>query len=478
MADTFLWVAIGAGLLFAFWKLERKNVGGFIDFVKNPKPWADAFNRQQKRAEELIRDCENWDDEKVAGLVRWYLLEVESSDNVGAERQVLHHLGERTHAPALEILKDRDRYAQLVTPTGEGLFSPQAPFNRACLLLRSMDGEAVDVIAPFLSDESDDIRKDAATLMGTFGTKEIIPHIRKALNDNDEYVRSYALTGLKDALARGRLAEDCSSELFDDVRSLIENDCKTDRAAEVLLQMDQAKAAEFFLSPAIFSTAFSGLADVMKTAADERLPVPRERLLVLIQELEVSDLEYPRNRALGQALRLLGQNRQPGDRERLEAGKYHKEKYVRQGAAAGLLELENLVDFRDRLMETEKEHGRDALSTNQKYYHSMFFCDAEICNGGYAQYFVNAFSDHWRDALAGYEVMGFEKKLKSFREAIACFGPDGPSEDRDRRQKQLSKLICKNENVFAPFEKTYYDKTESFEVLAAQFVVSLPESFA
>jgi hypothetical protein len=104
-------------------------------------------------------------------------------------------------------------------------------------------------------------------------------------------------------------------------------------------------------------------------------------------------------------------------------------------------------------------------------------CDAEINNGGLAQYFVNSSGDYWREALAGFEAMGFREKFGALKEAIALFGDNGPSSNRSVRQDQLSKLYRKSDAIFEALDSRYYDSSEVVEVLTARFVLENPESF-
>ncbi len=73
--------------------------------------------------------------------------------------------------------------------------------------------------------------------------------------------------------------------------------------------------------------------------------------------------------------------------------------------------------------------------------------------------------------------MGFNERLTVLKEAIALFGDAGPSEDRRKRQDQLSKLYKKNDTIFESLESRYYESSEVVEVLASRFVLANPESF-
>ena len=73
--------------------------------------------------------------------------------------------------------------------------------------------------------------------------------------------------------------------------------------------------------------------------------------------------------------------------------------------------------------------------------------------------------------------MGFKERLAVMHDAIGKFGKDGPSQDRERRQKQLANLERKNDGVFAALDEGYYKSKEVIEVLAKRYVLKNPESF-
>jgi hypothetical protein len=355
---------------------------------------------------------------------------------------------------------------------------PEAPFNRACDILGDTPSkEAVAALAPFLDDPSDAIRKDAALAIAKTGAAEILPHVRKAFSDANEYVRSYALMGLKFAMNRKGLAEPVSRELFSDVKDLLTKGRNADNAADILFRFDSEKAKDYFLSSEVFQPESRIIHEVLKTLADGKMPVQRELLLDLISALDTSPLKYPQTYALGEAFRLLGQLQNPDDRELLSARLTHFEDRVAEGASAGLLCSHGLDGFEKRIWESEEKSGYGSMSEVQRHYSAVFVCDAEVNNGGFAQYFVNSSGDHWRDALAGLEAMGSKVRLGVVREAVSLFGTDGPSEDRDKRQKQLSALYKRNDSLFEALDSRYYESQEVIEVLATRFVLANPEGF-
>lgn len=324
---------------------------GFKDVVKNPEYW-DAASQARLDAEHAAEAAKTWSDDKVASSTRHFVLEVRSSREAWGEAQILRELGQRTHPTVLKLLGDEDLYDRLVKPTGEDL-GPEAPFNRACDILGDAPPkEAVAALAPFLNDPSEQIRKDAALAIAKTGAAEIIPHVRKAFTDVDEYVRSYALMGLKSSLDQAGLAESVPRELFSDVKSLLEIGRNADDAVDILFRFDSEKARDYFFSSEVFRADSLIVHEVLETLANAKAPVQRGLLLDLISALDTSDLEYPRTYALGEALRLLGQMQNSGDRDFLSAKLSHSDDRVAEGAAAGLLCSHGLEGFEQRIWES------------------------------------------------------------------------------------------------------------------------------
>lgn len=474
-----LWlVLIAAAIAVAFIVAKNRNRsdGGFKDVVKNPEYWDDVIQAQEEVGS-AVKAARSWDDGKIASFTKQYVLEATSSRDAWDQARILRELGERTHPTVLGLLRDSPLYNRLVKPTGRDIL-PEAPFNRACDILGDSPGtEAVEALAPFLSDSSEEIRKDAALAIAKTGAATIIPLARKAFSDQDEYVRSYMLMGLEFALNRSGLSGSVQAELFPDVLDLLRADRNADKAADVLYRLNSAKAKDYFLSQEVFTAESPILHEILEVLANAKVSVPRDVLKSLIASLEMQELKYPKTRALGEALRLLGQQQREEDRDFIRSRTEHPEERVAQGAAAGLLCLFGLEGFEQRIWDTEKQSGYESLTEHQRLYSAVCMCDAEINNGGLAQYFVNSSADRWRDALAGFEAMGFHERLTVLNEAIAKFGGAEPSIDRGMRQDQLSKLYKRDDSIFDALDTRYHESSEVVEVFASRFVLENPEGF-
>lgn len=467
-------IAVGSVILCAFavlviLRLASKRTMGFKDVVKNPSYWASG-DKAQQAVNEAGRVAEGWSDAQVESAVQAFVFESASSQDAWGDDEVLRGLNDRTHKPLLTILREPGNYPRLVRPTGDNS-GPEAPFNRVCQLLGDAPPpESVELLAPFLSDPAEGIRQEAALAIGKTGAASIVPHMKKAISDSNEYVRSYALMGMVYALNRSELDMRARTELYDDVKKLLP-DSDNDEAASLFYRMNPEQSSEYFTSATVLSLECPFLHEALKVLASERVPVPRARLLDLVARLRARKMEFPLTYALGEAFHLLGQQQNADDRELLQAGSRHEDERVAQGAAQGLLASYGLEGFEKGI------EDQDVLSKQQRFYVAVLTCDGEINNGGLAQYFVNSSGDRWQECLAGYAAMGFRERLSVLREAVALFGDSGPSPDRNTRQKQLSKLYRRNDKIFDALDSSYGESSEVVEVIASRYVIANAEAF-
>jgi HEAT repeat protein len=481
-------VAVSVGIIVAgrLWRrdppapsAERPSVvpqeeAGFRDVVKNPELWRQMINEQQD-VEREAEAARGWSDERVAEAVRWYVLELKSSRRAWDKLTVLQKLAARTRPEALRILRDSSLRPRLVEATREDEHSlPEAPFNRLCKLLDKPPPEVAPLLMPFTEDPLPEIRRDAARLLGEIGTEEALTALQKALGDSDEYVRSWALRGLNAALKENRIGAEGRRGLFDSGLRLLGEGKNADEAASLLLKIDRERAVAFFLSDASMSPQSKALHRVLELLNEERISVPRERLLAIVHELKKPHLDYPQTYQLHEVLRALGRHKVPEDRGVLNGYLSHADERVAEGAAAGLLASHELEDFRQRI---GGPRGGKGLTVPQRHYRAVSWLDDEVSNGGFSQYFFNSSGDNWRDALAALEAMGSKERLAIFREVLAKFGAAGPSEDREKRMGQLSKIANAEDALFDRFDSRYYKSTEVIDVMVMRYVLKNPDAF-
>lgn len=474
-----VWIIVAliaaATVILAIRSSPRRN-WGFQEVLKHPKMWRDlaAADEAIDRAVEAARQ---WNESQVSAAVNRFVFDSKSSREAPRDARVLRALGARVHPALLEILRDASRRAELVAPTGTNLV-PEAPFNRVCDLLGNTPPvDAAPLIAPFLDERANEIRKAVALVLGAIGTPAVVAPLRKVFADSDEYVRAYGLMGLQRAMASRRLDDQCALELYEDIAQLVITGKNQSESTALLLSMDQTRATGLFLSESVFTPTAPSLHKALEALADKRIAVPRDKLLGLIANLEKGEMKYPQTYALGESLRLLGQHKLAGDRSFLEERLRSSDPRVADGAAAGLIASFDLEGFEQRTWAVEGKEGFSKLKTAQKHYFAVLMYDGEVNNGGLSQYFFNSSGDHWPDALTGLEAMGFIERLAILRDAVAKFGKDGPAQDRERRQEQLAKLARMNDALFNTLDERYYKSEEVIEVLSKQYVLKNADAF-
>ena len=472
---TFCFVALAA-VGFAL-RARTRNRWGFKDAVKNPGQWASEIQRAHQNYVRAIEEAKGWNDAQVEEAVEHFVFNISSSSEAKLEEKILESLGTKVQPAIIKILDDRAKYARLVKPTGTNLL-PEAPFNRACLVLGNFPpAEAAEPAIRFLADPSVNIRRDAAGVLGGIGTPAVVKSLRQVMSDSDEYVRSRGLRSMQWAMQHGRWEKEAARELYADIAELVVAGKNTDISAQLLMDMNPSGATNLFLSDRVFNADAPALHDVLLALAEQRVNVARDRLLALISDLESPNRLNPNSRALAVALRLLGQKQTLEDEGFLKLRTDSPDDIVASGAVNGLIALANLEGCDQRAWDSLKAHGFSALNPQQQHFVAVLIFDGEVNNGGLSQYFFNSSGDYWQEALAGLKTMGSSERLAVLSEAVAKFGKDGPARDRERRQEQLAKLERKGDAVFNPLDDRYYKCKEVIYVLAKKFVLNNADAF-
>src|SRR5688572_17091767 len=67
----------------------------------------------------------------------------------------------------------------------------------------------------------------------------------------------------------------------------------------------------------------------------------------------------------------------------------------------------------------------------------VLILETEWANGGFHQFFVNPYGDHWKETLVPLERVGASRIRALFQSALAIFPDSVPSTDTDTRDQQL-----------------------------------------
>lgn len=91
---------------------------------------------------------------------------------------------------------------------------------------------------------------------------------------------------------------------------------------------------------------------------------------------------------------------------------------------------------------------------------AVHWCNSEVCNGGFDQFFLNSTGVLAPEALRGYESVGRNDLADLLRQAMARLRPDYPR-DRSARQRSLKGGLFRKKPVFNDLDDRYYELIDS-----------------
>lgn len=458
-----------------FWsRSQEPDNGTFWDVVRNPDALPD-LNQLHQQADESAKALAG-SEQGIAKLVHSFVFDAASSDDAWNEKQVIARLGSDAYPAAIKILKDPTLQDKLTALVHRENSLPEAPINRLCEIFdlnAPPPPEAAEALAPYLKSESDQIRKSAALVIGSVGDSKSIPDLTRTLRDQDEYVRSFALMGIQRAMNGNRIDAGEKEAYFEMVAGMWPADTSfgvSDSIPHLLLKLDRARAINLLLSPELLTTEFEPVWRILEACEAELVLIPRAKLLSLIEQAGQEPIKFPMENVLEGALTLLGQHRNEEDLPVLERWLNHSDENVVRGAISGLTNYHRLNESIRDPWEIYENEDWDSLTQAEKHLVAIEILDAEVNNGGFAQYYFNSSGDHWQDALSGLAAIGAIKRHKLMAATIAKFDKTPPSSDRDTRSTQLSEMVTKQEDPFHDQDSVWYKTPEeNVELLSFRY---------
>jgi hypothetical protein len=98
-----------------------------------------------------------------------------------------------------------------------------------------------------------------------------------------------------------------------------------------------------------------------------------------------------------------------------------------------------LIQLSDQVVPLIWQSPQPEISDAERVFICVWQLEAEINNGGFAQYYTNSAGDLATDAPAALEAIGAVRTARIVRAANAVF-PGGPSPDRDVREDAFDGL--------------------------------------
>lgn len=452
---------IGVVIAAILTRSKRTRINSFWDVVRNPKAMPDLhqFHKDVEDNAAAISKSE----EEIMRLIDFFVFEAKTSDDAWTEKRIIAKLGEKAYPRALEILRDESTHKRLVVLTSDEDSLPEAPI---CRLAEIFDQdappppEASVLLSPFLRSESAEIRKSVVLIIGSIGSSESLPDLKRAVKDEDEYVKCFALMGIQRAISGERIVSSEKSQFYELVAGMWPEDTSfnvCESIPQILLKLDRDRAIERLLEPDLFTVNFEPVWRILAAFAEQSVEIPRPRLVTLIDEASKEPIEYPMDNILEAALPLLGRHRIEEDLPILERLVDHPNEDISRGATKGLYAHHRYFDEIRNPWDVVEADGWDALTESERHICAVEELEAELNNGGFAQYYFNSAGNHWKVALNGLAAIGAQKRHEIMASTVKKFGHSEPSSNQDTRNSQLSKIVRKKEDPFHEQDTAWYE---------------------
>jgi HEAT repeat protein len=440
----------------------------FDEMVRNPPTEEDFAEARRQREAQVAELAAKPHDEIVAAL----LVDHRSG---GVTDRAIKHVGPTIVPALLKAVEDPRFRAESERSFGDRSMPLEGVIN-ALEALGSP--EAVPVLATLVKDEHEEIRKAVALALGSLGTNDAAAPLILLLADDDEFVSRYGLIGITRALDAERAQSEFKAAVFPPVAQLaIEPDFAIDDAASCLLALDRQRAIDVLTTDEVLSPDNESLTYILEALREADVPVAEPALLKIVTTIKPADTEdYRAARRFSEALRLLSRHDSDAARQAIDKAASHANADVREGAAWARLDALGLDDPFDFGWERLQEVGWEALTPVQRQVLAVEMLEGEVNNGGFDQYFYNSSGDTWPDAQAGLQAIGATEVGKLLARAVARFGSEGPSNDRETRQKQLAKISSAG-NSFSTLEDEFYKDENNLQPALLAFIAAHADEF-
>ncbi|VTR94950.1 pf14300 domain protein : PBS lyase HEAT domain protein repeat-containing protein OS=Planctomyces limnophilus (strain ATCC 43296 / DSM 3776 / IFAM 1008 / 290) GN=Plim_2746 PE=4 SV=1: DUF4375 [Gemmata massiliana] len=451
---------------------------GFWQWVKNP--W--IRRRAEHDAADLEANLETFDPDQLSQeKIDQFVGDLIKKKLEWPMPRIFDRLGARAVPSLLRALDD-----SLYLQPYRGRYAPGLPLESLIRLLEPFaPAEMLGRLVELVTHKDAKIRRAVAGMFGHLAALDVWLTVSR---DPDEDVQRYALWGIDSALTAKRVTPEFAVGALDRVIELVDHSGSDSdivrAAAKVAARLDPARALTEFLNLKRFTANNPRLYYLLKAANEHDIQLPPDRVSLLLIELRPKADEYFGGCAIGYLLlQLARQKTDDARRWAEEVNSWSRPgsaggKYISRAAADALALLNGINNPTSvvlRRLETVRDV--DLLTAPQSAYYVAWILDAEVCNGGFAQYFVNSSGDTAGRAVSAFETIGSLGHAAIVRRAVALFGKQGPATDREERHDQLAKMSAKQDAEMNQLATEYYDVPEDVTVKLTNFANQHAEHF-
>ncbi len=475
--------------LIAAWVYRRfagTSAKGFSHYSRHPDEFEQMASEGLALRDARLADVAAFDEQELAAYVEQAILDPESLYEPCDVSALLEPLGERAHSAVFKVLARTDLREALLFPSDVDEDEEDGPIENAVELIgEAVPERIVEALVPFVGSSLEGDRRAALQAIAQTGSPSMVPVLIDVLGKGNKEEADAVNFGLELAENLDALSAPERGVLFESVweQRAAWGEFSSYSSTHPLLAvaaLDPQRTRELIDSEGMLEVSHPAFCLALRIASSEEQPLNPAVALRLLEELTalpVSSLSgLERRDSLCAAARWLGRGQDMAHlalfQQMIDSGDHHSMK----AGTEGWLALLSQPSVQDAIGEAEEEDGQ--LSAAEQEVSAAFMLHAEVGNGGFKQYFFNSFADDMAAAIAGLERIGADELHSVALDVSGRIGPSGPSAERDARQKQVAKLLKRNDDgVFEPFDQRVYDSDEDLEVLANLRALAYPAEF-
>jgi len=111
------------------------------------------------------------------------------------------------------------------------------------------------------------------------------------------------------------------------------------------------------------------------------------------------------------------------------------------------------------------------LTNAEQVFVCIWELEAQVNNGGFAQYFLNSSGDNAHKIIAALQSIGANLTAKTVKQAIDVFGPSGPPASHVERQEVIEKLSEEQKEVWNKLDTEFFGYPNNLTELLHDFVM-------
>lgn len=330
------------------------------------------------------------------------------------------------------------------TDESSGLSSPAA---RALAFLEpGVHHELKEHLLRWLRTGDEAVFKVIKRDLVTFGTDDLLPHVRVLFEHEDMFVSSGARWGALEAIKAGRAESAFRRYVWEHSMALLQSEKPPAMydPIRLLVVIDEEATRTLLLNPAVMHRDHPLLPEALRTLNSLKSPPDGEFLNSLIADDSLAP-DHRKEWIHRAAIFGLIVRQDPTAGAHVERILAAPDKFSNDmvlAAWTARFELKGLTSIYDSAFEAYNKAGykMEGLSRNERDLILMHYLDSEVRNGGFGQWYNNSFGVFAVDTRDALNRVGASKHAKVVAEANRLFGWLGPPETREKIQKALDAM--------------------------------------